>query len=67
MLEAIEEENTLSPDLFVQKSNIYVEFQILFGEQELQWVQRSHEKWLLCGEQNTNYFHNLSTSGVSCS
>jgi hypothetical protein len=59
MLEAFEEDNVLSPDLFVRKSNIYVELQNIFAEEELQWVQRSHEKWLLCGDQNTSYFHRI--------
>jgi hypothetical protein len=55
----MEEESGLSPEMFVRKSQIFVELQNLFAEEELQWIQKSHERWLLCGDQNTSYFHRI--------
>jgi hypothetical protein len=55
-LESMEEESSLTPELFVQKSQIFVELQNLFADEELQWIHKSHEKWLLSGDQNTSYF-----------
>jgi hypothetical protein len=58
-LESMEEESGLSPEMFVRKSQIFVELQNLFAEEELQWIQKAHEKWLLWGDQNTSYFHRI--------
>jgi hypothetical protein len=55
----MEEESCLSLEMFVRKSQIFVELQNLLVGEELQWIQKSHEKWLLCGDQNTSYFHRV--------
>jgi hypothetical protein len=32
----------------------------LYVDEDLQWLQKSHERWLLQGDQNTNPFHRLA-------
>ena len=60
LLEKMEEEGMLSPEMYERKSQIYVELQNLYADEELQWLKKSHEKWLLYGEQNTAYFHRVA-------
>jgi hypothetical protein len=43
-IEALEEENDLSPELNLRKTDINVQLFNLFAEEELMWYQRSHEK-----------------------
>lgn len=31
----------------------------IMGEEELHWHKRSHERWLLKGGNNTDYFHRI--------
>jgi hypothetical protein len=59
LLESMEEESCLSLEMFVRKSQIFVELQNLLVDEELQWIQKSLEKWLLCRDQNTSYFHRV--------
>jgi hypothetical protein len=32
----------------------------IFEEEELYWFKRSHENWLLKGDNNTVYFHRIA-------
>jgi hypothetical protein len=32
----------------------------LYVDEDLQWLQKSRERWLLQGDQNTNPFHRLA-------
>jgi mannosylglycoprotein endo-beta-mannosidase len=59
-IEALEEESDLSPELNSRKTDIHVQLFNLFAEEELMWYHRSHEKWLLEGDLNTNYFHRVA-------
>jgi mannosylglycoprotein endo-beta-mannosidase len=37
-----------------------VELHSIFADEELFWLQRSHERWLLQGDSNTSYFHRVA-------
>jgi hypothetical protein len=64
-LEQLEEDNELSPEMFVRKTDIQVELYNLNVEEENYWRQRSHAKWLLHGDQNSSYFHKIA-NGSKC-
>ena len=58
-LENLEETDVLSPKLYERKVEISAELYNLLVEEEVAWMQKSHEKWLLKGDRNTDYFHRL--------
>jgi hypothetical protein len=59
-MEEKEESVPLSPDEFVRKINILVELHNIYADEEIYWLQRSSEKWLLHGDQNSAYFHRVA-------
>lgn len=56
-LEKLQETDTLSPELYCEKVDMLVELNNLLLEEEIAWLQKSHENWLLKGDSNTEYFH----------
>ena len=58
-LEYLEETDVLSPELYSRKVEILVELNNLLIEEEMAWLQISHENWLLKGDRNTEYFHRI--------
>jgi len=44
----------------VRKSQLLQEIIKINEEDELYWFKRSHEKWLLEGDNNTEYFHRVA-------
>lgn len=59
-LETLEEISELSPEAYERKSMVQVELQELHAEDEMLWLQRSHERWLLQGDNNTSFFHKVA-------
>jgi hypothetical protein len=60
VLEELEEANPLFADQVIHRKALQVEFQKILDEEELYWYKRSHETWLLKGDNNTNFFHRVS-------
>jgi hypothetical protein len=58
-LETLEEGNTLSHDHLRRKVELKTELLHIL-EEELYWFKRSHENWLLKGDNNTEYFHRIA-------
>lgn len=55
--EDLEENSCISKDQAIRKHWVMCENLKLLEEEELYWYQRSHENWLLKGDNNTEYFH----------
>ena len=55
----LEETDVLSPELYCKKVDILVEIYNLLVEEEIAWMQKSHENWLLKGDRNADYFHRI--------
>ena len=60
MLEELEEEGPLTPEMYDRKVDINVELHELLIAEEIFWLQQSHERWLLKGDRNTEYFHKIA-------
>ena len=60
ILESIEESQDLSPNQLLRKSDIQVMLLKMYEEEELYWHQRSNERWLLKGDNNTAFFHRVA-------
>jgi hypothetical protein len=43
-----------------KKVELKAELLHIFEEEELYWFKRSHENWLLKGDNNTEYFHRIA-------
>ena len=56
-LEAIEEEWGLNSSQIDRKVWLMSENLKSLEEEEMYWYERSHETWLLQGDNNTSYFH----------
>ena len=56
-LEAIEEGNGLSNDQLDRKTWLLCENLKCLEQEEMYWFERSHQTWLLKGDNNTSYFH----------
>lgn len=59
-IEKVEETSCLSPELYTTKVDIQVELNDIYADEELAWAQKSHERWILEGDQNTAYFHRVA-------
>ena len=57
MLESIEEEVGLSADQIDRKTWLLIENLKSLEQEEIYWCERSHQTWLLKGDNNTSYFH----------
>jgi hypothetical protein len=55
----MEEENSLIAVQYMRKSELQYENMRLLEEEELYWYKRSHEEWLLKGD-NTEFFHRIA-------
>lgn len=59
-IESWEEVAVLFPGMFGRKVVIRSELDELYVDEELSWAQKSHENWVLKGDQNTTYFHKIA-------
>jgi hypothetical protein len=59
-LEEMEESNPLSTEQLRDRMILTNELFHIMEEEELIWLRRSHETWLLKGENNTEYFHRIA-------
>ncbi|XP_073360631.1 uncharacterized protein [Aegilops tauschii subsp. strangulata] len=60
MLEEIEESGPLSPEMYSIKVDVSAELHELLVNEEIFWLQQSHERWLLKGDLNTDYYHKIA-------
>ena len=59
-IEAMEEQGPLDHDTLVKRASLSGELQQLMVNEELYWLQQSHETWLLKGDQNTAFYHRIA-------
>ena len=59
-LEELEENGPLSPEMYSTKVDISMELHELLVNKEIFWLQQSHERWLLKGDLNTDYYHKIA-------
>lgn len=59
-LEAIEESDGLTHDQVMKKMELIKESLQLLDQEEMYWMNRCHEQWLLKGDNNTKYFHTIA-------
>jgi hypothetical protein len=52
-------------DNLTEEINTKIELQSLLEEEDLKWRQRSKQKWLKCGDTNTNFFHSCANQRSS--
>lgn len=60
MLEELEEEGQLTPELYSRKIDVCFELHEILVNEEIYWLQQSHERWLLKGDLNTDYYHKIA-------
>uniref|UniRef100_A0A453GNF4 Uncharacterized protein n=1 Tax=Aegilops tauschii subsp. strangulata TaxID=200361 RepID=A0A453GNF4_AEGTS len=60
ILEELEEDGPLIPELYSRKIDISFELHEILVNEEIYWLQQSHERWLLKGDLNTDYFHKIA-------
>lgn len=60
MLEELEENGPLSPELYNIKIDVSTELHDILVNEEIYWLQQSHEHWLLKGDLNTDYYHKIA-------
>ncbi|CAL1405408.1 unnamed protein product [Linum trigynum] len=53
--------NSFSPGLLKLQIRLEKELDLIIAQEEVYWFQRSSEKWVKMGEQNTSYFHQQAT------
>ena len=56
----MEEENDLCGEAYTRKLNILVELNDMYTEEETHWHQFSSGRWLLKGDNNTDFFHKVA-------
>lgn len=49
----------MTPEMYKRKDEIEIEISNMLAEEEISWLQWSHEKWLLKGDNNPAYFHRI--------
>jgi hypothetical protein len=59
-VEEQEESGCLTLELFKKRIDLKVELFQIMDEEELHWFKRSHETWLLKGDNNTEFFHRIA-------
>jgi hypothetical protein len=59
-LENIEEVAPLDNEQIRQRMTLKAELFQILDEEELFWFKRSHERWLLKGDNSTEFFHQVS-------
>lgn len=59
-LEQVEEQQPLTSEQFQRRVFIHTELMKLLELEELFWVKRNHETWLLKGDNNTEYYHRVA-------
>jgi hypothetical protein len=59
-MEELEESAPLYDDQVIYRRKLMVELQGIRDDEELYWFKRSHETWLLKGDNNTNFFHRIA-------
>jgi hypothetical protein len=59
-LEDLEENGTLSREELIRKSQIQQDLMQIYELEEDYWHQRGREKWLLKGDNNTEFFHRIA-------
>ena len=59
-LEQLEEDTLLSLEQMLRKSQLIQSLMKINEVEELYWAKRSHTKWLLEGESNTEFFHRVA-------
>uniref|UniRef100_A0A453J5C2 Reverse transcriptase domain-containing protein n=1 Tax=Aegilops tauschii subsp. strangulata TaxID=200361 RepID=A0A453J5C2_AEGTS len=59
-LELLEEQYDLCGEVYTRKLNILVELNSIYLEEESCWHQKSTERWLLKGDNNTDFFHKVA-------
>jgi hypothetical protein len=60
ILEDLEEKGCISNIQACRKSQIQIEVLMLLEKEEAFWQQRSRERWLLQGDNNTSFFHRIA-------
>jgi mannosylglycoprotein endo-beta-mannosidase len=47
----------LSPSEYIRKTEILVELHNIYADEEIYWLQKTTERWLLKEDHNSAYFH----------
>jgi hypothetical protein len=59
-VEAEQEISSFFPEVFIRKTKILAELHNILDNEELLWLQRAHERWLLQDDHNTTDFHRIA-------
>ena len=59
-LKGLEETVGLCGEAYTRKLEILIELNNMYVEEDLYWHQFSNERWLLKGDNNTNFFHKVA-------
>ena len=59
-IETMEEQGNLDPETLDRRAELCGKLQQMLADEELFWLQQSHETWLLKGDQNTSFFHRIA-------
>lgn len=59
-IESMEEQGPLNPNILDKRATLSGELQQLMVNEELYWLQQSHETWLLKGDKNIAFYHRIA-------
>jgi hypothetical protein len=59
-IELIEEFDLLDYNQITKKNELLKEFHHLLDQEEVYWINRCHENWLLKRDNNTSYIHRIA-------
>ena len=59
-MEELEELGPLLPEMYSRKIDVCFELHELLVNEEIYWLQQSHECWILKGDLNTDCFHKIA-------